>query len=282
MILVTGATGTVGRAVVEQLRARGVAVRAMTRRPETARLPEGVEVVGADLGDTGSLVGALEGIQRVFLLSAGPEIPRHDANLAKAAAAAGVVHIVKLSSGRTGDDTATDPIPTWHRAGERAVRESGVAWTMVRPLGFMSNALHWAATIRDRDTVYAPFGQGRIAVVDPGDIAAVAVAALTEPGHEGQVYTLSGPQALGPGEQTGILAEVIGRPLHYVETSAAEARAALLRSGVDAEMADAIMALRATALESFTSVVHPTVEAVIGRPPRSFREWVLAHRTEFA
>lgn len=190
-------------------------------------------------------------------------------------------HIVKLSSGRAGDDAATDPIPMWHRAGEAAIREGGVPWTMVRPLGFMSNALHWIPSIRAADTVRAPFGQGRIAVVDPADIAAVAVKSLVEQGHSGNVYALSGPQPLSPGEQTEILAEVLGRPLRYVETSAAESRSAMLDFGVGPEMADAIMSLRATALESFTSVVHPTVAQVTGRPPRSFRDWALGHRAEF-
>ncbi|MBF6174952.1 SDR family oxidoreductase [Nocardia blacklockiae] len=281
MIVVTGATGTVGRLVVDQLLATGARVRALTRRPERAQLPAGAEVVRADLGEPDSPADALAGADRVFLLSSGPDLPAHDAAVARAAARAGVSHIVKLSSGRAGDAAATDPIPAWHRAGERAVRDSGVAWTMVRPLGFMANALHWAPTVRDHDTVYAPYGQGRIAVVDPHDIAAVATKALTEPGHEASIYTLSGPQALTPGEQTGIIAEVLGRPLRYVETTPAQARAALLGFGVEPDMADAIMALRATALESFTSVVHPTVDIVTGRPPRTFREWVLAHRAHF-
>jgi (4-alkanoyl-5-oxo-2,5-dihydrofuran-3-yl)methyl phosphate reductase len=282
MILVTGATGTVGRALIDQLVAAGVPTRAVTRRPDEARLPDAVEVMRADLDDPDSLVPAVRDVDAVFLLSTGPDLPRHDAHVAKAAAHAGVGRIVKLSSGRTGDPAATDPIPAWHRAGEEAVRDSGVPWTIVRPLGFMANALHWAPTIRDQDTVYAPYGQGRIAVVDPADIAAVAMQALLNPGHEGRIHTLSGPEALSPGEQTAILAEMLGRPLRYRETSPDDARAALVRFGVDAEMADAIMALRATALESFTSIVHPTVDEVTGRPARTFAEWAEAHRAEFA
>ncbi|MFE3002247.1 NAD(P)H-binding protein [Nocardia sp. NPDC059246] len=282
MFLVTGATGTVGRAVVDRLLADGLPVRAVTRRPEAAGLPAGVEVVRADLGDADSLPAALTGVRGVFLSSAGPEIPTHDANLARAAVAAGAEHIVKLSSGRAGDAAATDPIPAWHRAGEDAVRASGVEWTIVRPMGFMSNVLHWAPSIRESDTVRAPFGQGRIAVVDPRDIAAVAVAALADPArHAGQVYTVTGPQALSPGEQTETLAEILGRPLRFEEISADRARADLLRFGVEPELATAIMALRATALESFTSVVHPTVAEVTGRSPRTFQEWALDNRAEF-
>ncbi|MFX0576105.1 NAD(P)H-binding protein [Nocardia nepalensis] len=282
MILVTGATGTVGRELVGKLLELGVPVRATTRRPETAGLPESVEVVRADLGDPDSLGPAMRGVDRVFLLSSGPEIPSHDANLAQAAARAGVGHLVKLSSGRTGDDTATDPIPTWHRAGEQAVRDSGIAWTIIRPLGFMANALHWASSIRDHGAVYAPFGQGRIAVVDPHDIAAVAATALTTEGHEGEIYTLSGPEPLSPGEQTAILADVLDRPLHYVEVDPATARQSIIDHGIPDAMADAIMALRATALEAFTSVVHPTVERITGTPPRPFRDWATHHRAHFA
>ncbi|MFE3192358.1 NAD(P)H-binding protein [Nocardia sp. NPDC059240] len=281
MFLVTGATGTVGRAVVDQLLAAGHPVRAISRRPESAELPAEVEVVRADLSDPGSLPAAVSDARGVFLSTAGPEIPVHDANLAKAAAVAGVERIVKLSSGRAGDAAATDPIPAWHRAGEDAVRASGVDWTMVRPMGFMSNALHWAHSVREFGSVRAPFGQGRIAVVDPRDIAAVAVAALTETGHAGRIYTVTGPQALSPGEQTDVLAEILGRALRFEEISPEQARADLLRFGVEPEMAGAIMALRATALESFTSVVHPTVAEVTGRSPRTFQEWAFDNRAAF-
>ncbi|MFI7002848.1 NAD(P)H-binding protein [Nocardia sp. NPDC050175] len=281
MILVTGATGTVGRALIDQLRTAGERVRATSRQPADAQLPADVEVVRADLGDPSQMAAAMRGVDRVFLLSTGPAIPEHDAIVARAAADAGVERLVKLSSGRTGDDTATDPIPTWHRAGEQSVRTSGVPWTIVRPLGFMSNALHWAGTIRVRGAVYAPYGQGRIAVIDPRDIAAVAAVALTADGHDGQVYTLSGPQALSPGEQTAVLGEVLGRSLEFVEVAPEQARQAIVEHGVPAEMADAIMALRATALAAFTSVVHDTVERLTGAPPRTFRQWAIDHAAEF-
>ncbi|WP_216898863.1 NAD(P)H-binding protein [Nocardia alni] len=286
MILVTGATGIVGRAVVDHLLAAGAPVRALTRRPDTAALPAAVDVVRADPGEPETLPAALKGVDRMFLLTAGPYLAAYDANLAEAAADAGVTHIVKLSSGRVDDPAATDPIPTWHRAGERAIRGSGIPWTMVRPLGFMSNALHWSHTVRTQDTVYAPFGHGRIAAIDPADIAAVATTILTEPrlaesGHRDRTYLLSGPEPLSPAEQTEILSDVLGRSLRYAETSPAEARDALLRFGVDDTMANAIMALRATALEAFTSVVHPDVEQITGRAPRSFHDWAREHRAVF-
>ncbi|MFE5587631.1 NAD(P)H-binding protein [Kitasatospora sp. NPDC056531] len=281
MILVTGATGTVGRALVDQLAALGAPVRAVTRRPDRAALPEGVDVVYADLGEPDSLTAALRRVRRVFLLSDGPDIPRHDANLARAAARAGVDSVVKLSSGRVADPSAADPVPRWHRAGEQAVLDAGLAWTFLRPMGFMSNALAWAGPIRATAAVEAPFAAGRVAVIDPADIAAVAARALTEDGHGGRAHLLTGPQALSPGEMVATLAEVLGLPLAFTEVSPAAAREALLGHGVSPEMADAITALRAASLEPFTATVTPTVEQLTGRPAATFRAWAERHRKEF-
>jgi uncharacterized protein YbjT (DUF2867 family) len=282
MILVTGATGTVGRALVDQLVAAGVPVRALTRRPTAAGLPDAVHVVTGDLGDRADIARALRGVDRVFLLSTGPDIPAHDTNLIQEAARAAVAHIVKLSSGRTGDDTATDPIPSWHRRGEQALRDSGIAWTILGPLGFMANALHWAGSIRKQDGVFTAYGHGRVAVIDEHDIASVAATVLTSDGHDGRTYRLSGPEALSPAEMTAVLADVVGRPLRFIEVEPAVARRAIRDRGLSELMADAIMALRATALESFTSVVHPTVADLTGVRPNSFREWAGRHVADFA
>jgi uncharacterized protein YbjT (DUF2867 family) len=189
--------------------------------------------------------------------------------------------VVKLSSGRTGDAAATDPIPSRHRLGEEAVRESGVPWTILGPLGFMANTLHWAGTIRAEGAVYAAYSQGRIAAIDERDIAAVAAAVLTTSGHEGQTYRLSGAEPISVSEQTEILADVLGRELRFVEIEPAAARQAIMDYGVPAEMADAIMALRATALEAFTSVVHPTVEVLTGAKPATYRQWAERNRDRF-
>ncbi|MEV4311871.1 NAD(P)H-binding protein [Actinocrispum sp. NPDC049592] len=277
MILVTGATGTIGRALIDLLVDAGAPVRAATRR--TVDLP--VDTVYADLGSPESLVSALNGVQQVFLLSSGADIPTHDANLARAAVEAGVGTIVKLSSGRAGDPAATDPIPNWHRAGEQSVEDSGLAWTFLRPMGFMSNTLAWAGPIRRDRTVYAAFAGGRVATIAPEDIAAVAARVLTEPGHAGQAYTLTGPEALTPAEMTAILAEVLELPLKFVEVSAEVARQAILDHGVPPVMADAIMALRATALSEFTATISPDVEKLTGTPATTFREWASRNRAKF-
>lgn len=282
MILITGATGTIGRTLLDQLAGTDTPLRAMTRHPGRADLPAGVELVGADLGDPTSLQRAVQGVEKVFLLSGGPDGPAHDANLASAAARSGVAHVVKLSALTVADEEADDPITTWHRAGEHAVRDSGVPWTFLRPTAFMSNALAWAQTIASHDTVYAPYGNGRTATIDPRDIAAAAAAVLTSQGHAGRAYPLTGPQALSPRDQVSGLADVLGRPLHYVDAPSATVRTAMTDSGMPGELADAVLALMATALHPASAVVEPTIATLTGHPARRFTTWAQDHLGAFA
>lgn len=280
MILVTGATGTVGRLLVTDLVTAGADVRALSRTPEKAGLPSGVEVVPGDLGSPETLQSALRGIERVFLLSGGPEGPEHDANLIAAAKQAGVGHVVTLSV-LGADRGADDPITRWHLAGERAVTASGMAWTILRPGAFMSNALMWAPSIKAQGVVYAPFGQAKTAAVDPADIAAVAARALTEPGHEAKMYPLTGPGLLSPTDQVEALGAALGRSLRLVDVPPEAAKAAMVDSGMPAELADAVLASMAQAGTDHALAVLPTVEQVTGRPARSFAEWVTAHLEAF-
>ncbi len=209
MILVSGATGTVGRPLVTELITAGADVRALSRTPERAGLPPGVEVVPGDLGRPETLPPAVAGIERAFLLSGGPEGPEHDANLIAAAKQAGVAHVVILSV-LGADHRADDPITRWHLAGEQAVVDSGMAWTILRPGAFMSNALMWAPSIKAQGVVYAPFAQAKTAAVDPADIAAVAAQALTGAGQDGRTYPLTGPELLSAADQVEILGAALG------------------------------------------------------------------------
>lgn len=278
-ILLTGATGTVGRAVLRQLLDAGEPVRALTRDPARAAalLPGGVELVAGNLGDPGGLPAALDGVDRVFLLSVGPRKAEHDANLAQAAAKAGVTRLVALSS-LAAEEDPDGVLGRWHADGERAVRDAGPPWTIVRPGGFMSNALEWAASVRDAGVVRAPFGDLRASIVDPRDIAAVVVAALAG-GHDGAVLPLSGPAAISPAEQVAVLAEVLDRPVRFEELSLDEARAAMARR-VPASVVDAVLSARAAA-GPFRARVLPTVRDVTGRAPRSFRQWAEDHVDSF-
>ena len=137
----------------------------------------------------------------------------------------------------------------------------------------MSNALAWAGTIRSHDTVYAPFGEGRTAVIDPRDIAAVAAAVLTTAGHENRAYALTGPQSLTPAEQVDVLAEVLERPLRYVEVRPAVARQAMTQAGMPLVIADAVIALLATSLDGSSAVALPTIADITGTPPGTFGQW---------
>jgi len=236
--------------------------------------------VAGDLGRPETLSAPLEGIKRVFLLSGGPQGPRQDANLIAAAKQAGVAHVVTLSVLGAGHG-ADDPITHWHLAGEQAVVDSGMAWTILRPGAFMSNALMWAPSIKAQGVVYAPFAQAKTAAVDPADIAAVAARALTGAGQGGKTYPLTGPELLSAADQVEILGAALGRPLRLVDVPPEEAKAAMVDSGMPAELADAVIASMAQAGTDHAMAVLPTVEQVTGRPARSFAEWADAHLGDF-
>ncbi|PKV83642.1 NAD(P)H-binding protein [Streptomyces sp. TLI_146] len=285
-ILVTGATGNIGGKVLARLHAAGHAVRALTRDPARAGLPAGIEVVGADLGLPDTLPDALDGVQKVFLMSLGHNKRTHDANLVAVARKTGVEHIVQLSTlGVAEVEEENDtPLGLWHRQAEKALTESGLAWTILRPNGFMTVALGWADAARGDGVVRSPVADLPEALVDPQDIADVAVRALTEPGHEGRTYALTGPEALTAREQVAVLGSVLGRKLRFEQISIEEHRAVM--AGLYGEAtADGVVAALRKALESgddFRGRLFPDVQSVLGRPARSFRDWAEAHTADFA
>ena len=282
MILVTGATGTVGREFVPQLLERGQEVRAMSRTPEKARalLGAGVEVVRGDFDDRASLRAAIDGVERVFLLTVQMGGRPPDATVCALAAKAGVRQIVRVSVLEAGGDE-NDPITGWHTAAENAIKASGLAWTFLRPGGFMSNTLGWAEMIRRERTVRSLFADQKVAWIDPYDIAAVAARVLTEEGHAGQAYPLSGPQALSPREQAAILAAALGTAIDVVDLPPAQVRAAMIAQGMPPERADAVLTVRGSGASQRGVTVFPTVERITGGPPHSYAEWVDAHLDAF-
>jgi (4-alkanoyl-5-oxo-2,5-dihydrofuran-3-yl)methyl phosphate reductase len=278
MILITGATGTVGSELITALLpAQAGHIRALTRNPD-AVFPDGTQKVLADLSDS-DLTSALDGVHAVFLLTDGLNISTHDLRLIAAAREASVERIVKLSVRNVGHD-ATDPITTWHRAGEDAIRDSGIGWTFLRPTAYMSNALNWTGMITTDQVVRAPFAAGRAAVVDPADIAAVAAACLTQDGHNHQIYELTGPEPLSPSDQVTILSQVLDRDLRYIEADPADFLAQLVSYGMPEELAHAITELFRSTVEPYNSQPTGDVTAVTNRPARSFTDWAQAHRTE--
>lgn len=269
-VLVTGATGAVGRHVVDELLRRGHTVRALTRDPGAARFPDGVEVVGGDLTDPDSLAPALDGATGLHLitfdgaaftpLETGPR-------LLERARAAGVRRVTVLNGG--GDTPMED-----------AVRAGGIPWTVLMPVEFMGNTHEWADGVRAADEVRAPFAGRQSALVHEGDIGAVAAVALTEDGHEGQAYVITGPQVLTLRERVRILAEARGREIRLVELSEAEALQEWTAAGADeATIGFLLDVYKNTPLVGRT--VSGTVEKVTGRPARSFDAWAREHADAF-
>lgn len=275
MILVTGAGGNVGAELVRALADAGQPVRALVRSGGQARVPPGAQAVTGDLNDPASLEPALDGTDGVFLLPGYADMP----GVLARARRAGVRTLVQLSGMSAGSGDLSNAITAYMTSSEQAARESGLAWTILRPAMFMSNTFQWLPQLRASDLVRAPFGQVRAAVTDPSDIAAVAALALTAPGHEARVYELSGPHALSAADRVAILGRALGRNLRFEAQSDEDARAEMSAT-TPAQYVDAFFDFYvAGALDE--SRVLPTVRELTGRPPRTFSQWAAAHADAF-
>jgi uncharacterized protein YbjT (DUF2867 family) len=282
MILVTGATGKIGSELVRLLAERGEPVRALARHAgRGAELP-GVEWVAVDLAQREGLAEAFAGTERLFLLTANSEdMVRLQKNAIEAARKAGVRHVVKLSA-LGASDHSKSVIGLWHYNVERVLKESGLAWTILRPHHFMDNLLDMRETIVREGAVYSAAGEGKIPFIDTRDIAAAAVPTLTDSGHEGKVYTLTGPRALSYREATEILSRVLGRPLSYVVDSEDETWRRQRRIGEPPWRISALLALASyQRAGGATEQVTSTVEELTGRPPRTFEEFARDHASAF-
>ncbi|WP_369263454.1 NAD(P)H-binding protein [Streptomyces sp. R35] len=282
MILVTGATGTIGSELLRQLAARGEKARALTRDPARARVPAGVEVVRGDYHEPASVEAAMSGASALFAVGVlGPGDADADAALVAAARAAGVRRVVKLSAIGTGDP-ALGPVSNWHLGGEQAVQASGLEWTVLRPSSFASNTLSWAAAIHSGDPVPNMTGTGTQGVIDPRDVSEVAAEALLAPGHTGRVYTLTGPELLTTADQAATLAEVLGRPVATVDVPPDALRAQFLEAGISETYAESVLAGTAYVRRGGNAVVTEDVRQVLGRAPRTYAQWAHDHAEAFA
>jgi uncharacterized protein YbjT (DUF2867 family) len=280
MLLVTGATGKIGRPLVHELAARDAKLRVLVRDPaRAADLPASAERVVADLDRPATLAPAFAGVDRVFLLTPGIGIA-HTTHAVAAAQDAGVTHIVHLSS----TNVLGDPMPAmgrWHHDREEIIRASGIPATFLRPGGFMTNALDWTATIRD-GYVVDPIGPGRFAPIDPADIAAVAAAVLTQPGHEGRAYSLTGSEVLTVADQAEMIAEVTGLPIEVrAPASPAEAVRSRFPAGAPQALADAITEGFLLMREDTAGFRTDTVSRLLGRAPGTFRDWCARNADAF-
>ncbi|MFJ1752879.1 NAD(P)H-binding protein [Kitasatospora sp. NPDC088134] len=280
MIVVTGATGNVGRPLVGLLAAAGAQVTAVSRQEQPGGFPDGVRHAVADLADFASLAPVLDGAEALFILLAGelngPGAPASD--LLDLAREAGVRRVVLLSSQING----TRPDAPSHfrlREFEAALAASGLEHTVLRAGGFASNAYAWAESVRGQRSVFAPFGDVALPVVDPADLAAVAAVVLREDGHDGQVYTLTGPAAVSPRQQAAALAEVLGEEVAFVELSREQARAHLAQFMPEAVIDGTLDILGSPLAEE--QLVSPDVEKLLGRPARSFADWAAGARPAF-
>jgi (4-alkanoyl-5-oxo-2,5-dihydrofuran-3-yl)methyl phosphate reductase len=278
MILVTGATGNVGRPLVARLAAGGARVRALTRDPARADLPTDVEVVGADLGQPTTLAGVLDGVERVFLLAPTSQLASHTANLCAAARRAGVRHVVLLASSIV-ELGRHDELSTAHRQAEQMVARSGMGWTFLRPGAFMSNTLAWADAITTGKPVRLLAGNFAAAPIDPDDIAAVAFEALQSEAHIGAIYPLAGSQRITPGQQVAVLGELLGRPLTFEEVGEHDALAELMRTHRRRDAVALMGSLRRPDVPWARPL--PTVERLTRRQPGTFRRWARAHLDAF-
>ncbi|MCP3802013.1 NAD(P)H-binding protein [Allokutzneria sp. A3M-2-11 16] len=270
-LLVAGATGSVGRQVVEQLVRAGAQVRALSRRPETAGLPAEVEVVAGDVEKPETLESAFDGVDRAYLLPYGET--RRVVALAKEAGVQRIVMVTSVSA-----EYETEAENEYYRVAERAVEESGVEWTHVRPGMFMGNLLDWAGSIRATAAVREPYAAARQAPVDEVDIAAVAVTALLADGHHGKIYTLSGPESLTKVEQVAIISKAVGRVIQFEEVTPEQWRN---EAGDDLEfLADWLLEVWAMAVEQ-PEPVRPTVQDILGRRARTLAEWAEVNKEHF-
>ncbi|MCL7379959.1 SDR family oxidoreductase [Streptomyces sp. 35G-GA-8] len=270
MIVVTGATGNVGRPLTRALAEAGQQVTAVSRH--AAAVPDGVRHVVADLTEPPSLEPALAGAKALFLLLSGDlhAAGARPADVIAQAAAGGVRRVVLLSS----QGVATRPFgPTriTMRAVEDALRDSGLEWAILRPGGFASNALWWAESIRTQRVVAAPFGDIGVPIIDPADIADVAMACLLDHRHNGGVYELTGPEVITPRRQAEAIAAALGSPVRFHDLTRDEAKAAMTQS-LPAELAEDTLDILGSPSPAELRV-SPDVRRILGRAPRSFADW---------
>jgi uncharacterized protein YbjT (DUF2867 family) len=272
--VVIGARGSVGRHVVEQLLAAGEPVRASVRGLASADLPDGVPVVEADLTRPDTVTAALEGARKVFAYSS----PDGIANLVDAARAAGIEHVVLLSSGSVLlPDAQGNAIAEEHRDVERVLAESGLRWTPVRPLVLANNALGWADSIRAEGVARVFLPDARTAPVHEQDIAAVAVAALC--GRSGADGLLTGGELLSQRRQVELIGAAVGRTVRVEELSEAQARQHFGRFG-QPHVVDAVLGFIAAAADG-GSPATGTARQVLGREPAPFAQWARDHVEDF-
>ena len=277
MILVTGASGNTGRALVERLASSGTLVRALVRQAAKgaglAAMPN-VEVVVADFTIPSSLTAALEGITKAYLLTAAhPTQVELHSTFVRAARRAGVKQIVRHSV-RGAHEASPVKICRWHAASERELEASGIAWTHVQPVYNMQNLLRLAGSFRQTGVLAAPMNDAAIAMVDAHDVADVAAVALTCDGHHGKTYVVTGPEPLGFADVAAQLSSASGRPVRYVDAPPSQTRSALLNLGMPQWYVDDLLGFYAFYGSGAGSAVSDAARRLTGHPGRRLRDFI--------
>jgi uncharacterized protein YbjT (DUF2867 family) len=273
MILITGATGNVGRELIKQLDNTRHPIRVLSRNPKKATFPKNVEIVTGDLNNTESMKAALTGVRKVFMI----QVPGNEKFL-QVAKEFGVQHIVFLSAAAI-EFPIDNAIGRAHLYTEELIRDSGMQWTFLRPGAFMSNAFQWVRSIRSEGIVRAPFGDVASTPIDPRDIAAVAGHSLMELGHEGKIYTMTGPEVLTPREQVHTLSTILGQDIHF-ENISREMAKETMNQFVPEEIVEASLDLSQNAVGHPVEVLD-TVKEVTGQNGRSFSQWAYDYADRF-
>ena len=284
MILVTGATGLNGRALIERLSARGVPARALVRSLAKAEalstLPK-LEIVEGDMARPDTLARALHGVDRAMLISSSdPAMLDVQSSFIDAARKAGVAHVVKLS-GIMPELDSPFRFARMHGEIERRLKASGMAFTHLRAGEFMPAYFRQVPSIVAKSALFLPMENARIASIDVGDIAEVAATVLTTPGHEGKIYPLTGPEALTMTEVAERLSTATGKVIRYVDVAPEDARKAQLAAGMPPYLADALAELFAERRRGKESQVSPAVQMILGRRPTSFAEFARRNAAVF-
>ena len=280
-VLVTGATGNTGRAVVADLARRGVPVRAMVRaEADRAKLPAGVPAVVADFDDLASIAAALEGAERAYLVTPSSErAEEQQRRFADLAAKAGVRHLVVLSQ-LASDENSPVRFLRYHAAVEQHVRDLGVPYTFLRPNLFFQGLLAFAGTISSQGRFYAPIGDATISAIDVRDIADVAAVTLTEAGHEGATYTLTGPASITHTQIAAALTAALGRDVTFTDVPP-EAFAGSLRGILPPWQVDGLLEDYAHYRRGEAASVSSAVAEITGRPPRDIQQFARDYAPAF-
>ncbi|HEX9783604.1 MAG TPA: SDR family oxidoreductase [Opitutaceae bacterium] len=279
MVIITGAGGTVGSHVIKELQSTKTPFRAayFSESKVKAARAHGIDAVTIDYSRPETLSAALKGSDRLFLL--GPNALHQtelELNAVEAAKSAGIKHIVKLSVWRADEESYS--FAKIHRPVEKAIEASGMAWTFVRPNGFMQNVVtYMGESIKAEGAFYSAVGEAKMSHVDVRDIAAVVVKALTETGHDKKAYTLSGPEALSYSEMAQVLSTVLGRPIRHVSLPPAELKSGMLATGINETYADRLLDLDRYYREGQASRITSDIKHVTGRDPIRFEQYARDH-----